>query len=273
MCSPSNNVSITTLLSIGLHPLSYRQRRAEQDAKALEIMLSFAPEHTKALHVGDSEDPKTLEIMHDYLGMGLYEVDLLHAAQNEDAALGLLNFLTKTVVPLPDIMLAGTRSEREESSGFLPYYIAENLKIPLVPNICELLSISKEKGVAEVMQSLPRGQRRRIKVNLPFIATVGSAAPSPRQSSFKAAKQGKISLYKLSECRKDACRESWHIENARPRPKRLKIVKAKTAAQRFKAATAKAQSSKGETIYDIDEAVTAILKILRQEKVLHLSKK
>ncbi len=41
------------------------------------------------------------------------------------------------------------------------------------------------------------------------------------------------------------------------RPKRLKVVKAKTAAERFKAATAKVQSSGGEKIYEVDKAADA----------------
>ena len=60
----------------------------------------------------------------------------------------------------------------------------------------------------------------------------------------------------------------WKITPAQPRPKRLKIVKAKTAADRFKAATAKAQGGGGKVIYNNQEAAEAILKMLKEEKVL-----
>ena len=203
-----DNVCITTLLSIGQHPLSFRQRRAEQDAKALEVMLRFAPGHAKAIHAGNSKDQCTQEIMRDYLGMGLHEIDLLHTSENDDTALALFTYFTQNAETLPDILLTGTQSEKGESSGFLPYFIAENLKIPMVPNICALLSVNKEEGVAEVMQSLPRGQRRNIRVTLPFVATVGTAAPLPRQSSFKKAQRGKLILHTLSACCKDTLQET-----------------------------------------------------------------
>lgn len=263
---------ITTLVSVGQHPLSQRQRRADEDAKALEVMLRFAPTHAKVLHVGNA-DEGTQQILRDYLGMGLNEIELLHSSDVTDAALALQAYFTRVNSPLPDILLTGTRSETGEASGFLPYIIAEKLQMPIVPNICALLSVNKIDGCAEVLQSLPRGQRRKIRVTLPFVATVASAAPAPRQSSFATAMRGNINIHVLDDNPIDSIKADWKIEAARPRPKRLKMVKAKTAAQRFKAATAKVQGNQGSTIYDTNEAVTAILKLLKDEKVSQLSKK
>lgn len=266
------HMHITTLVSVGQHPLSHRQRRADEDAKALEVMLRFAPTYATALHVGNA-DVGTQQILRDYLGMGLNEIALLHTSEETDAALALLAHFSQTNSPLPDILLTGTRSEMGEASGFLPYIIAEKLQIPIVPSICALLSVNKIDGYAEVLQSLPRGQRRKLRVTLPFVATVASSAPAPRQSSFAAAMRGNINIHALDDSPIDALKADWKIEDARPRPKRLKVVKAKTAAQRFKAATAKVQGNQGSTIYDTNEAVTAILKLLKEEKVSQLSKK
>jgi electron transfer flavoprotein beta subunit len=165
-------------------------------------------------------------------------------------------------------LLTGTRSEIGESSGCLPYLLADKLNIPFIPNICAILAIDVAAGYAEVMQSLPRGQRRKLKTQLPFMASVGMAAPTPRQSSFGVARRGIVQTIESINPAADSQQASWHTGPARKRPKRLKVVKAKTAAERFKAATAKIQSSGGEKIYEVDKAAEAILKMLKEEKVL-----
>ncbi len=62
----------------------------------------------------------------------------------------------------------------------------------------------------------------------------------------------------------------WQQSPARPRPKRLKIVKAKTAADRFKAATVKAKQEGGIVLQQetASEKAQAILDLLIEEKVL-----
>jgi electron transfer flavoprotein beta subunit len=172
----------------------------------------------------------------------------------------------------------------------LPYVLAENLDMALVPNITEILSVNKKDGFAELLQALPRGQRRKVRVKLPFVATVDMAAKTPRQSAFGAAMRGKITVVEATSTptltanigrtssNEDTTatgvitnkntQTDWEITPAQPRPKRLKIVKAKTAADRFKAATAKAQGGAGKVIYDNQEAADAILKMLKDEKVL-----
>ena len=94
------------------------------------------------------------------------------------------------------------------------------------------------------------------------------AAPTPRQSSFGVARRGILQSVTSINAVEDTEQATWQIAPARKRPKRLKVVKAKTAAERFKAATAKVQSSGGEKIYEVDKAADAILKMLKEEKVL-----
>ena len=170
----------------------------------------------------------------------------------------------------------------------LPYVLSEKLDMALVPNITEILSVNKNAGFAELLQALPRGQRRKVCVKLPFVATVDMAAKTPRQSAFGAAMRGKITIldtivapigttstatkappsYVTTLAHNENLKTNWEITPAQPRPKRLKIVKAKTAADRFKAATAKAQGGKGKVIYDNQEAAEAIFKMLKDEKLL-----
>ena len=77
------------------------------------------------------------------------------------------------------LVLAGTQAETGEGSGMLPFMLAERLGWPLVTGLAEVESVSN--GVAQVLQALPRGQRRRLKVRLPMLATVDNAAPKARQ--------------------------------------------------------------------------------------------
>ena len=264
----NQGIAISTLLSISEHPLSGRARRAEEDARAIEVMLQYQPASIQALHVGDTADTGKQAVLRDYLGMGLPTIEVLEATPDIDATDALVQYFNAEEAKLPHVLLTGTRSEIGESSGCLPYLLAEKLNLPFIPNICAILAIDSTAGYAEVMQSLPRGQRRKIKTTLPFMASVGMAAPTPRQSSFGVARRGILQSVTSINAVEDTEQATWQIAPARKRPKRLKVVKAKTAAERFKAATAKVQSSGGEKIYEVDKAADAILKMLKEEKVL-----
>ena len=60
------------------------------------------------------------------------------------------------------------------------------------------------------------------------------------------------------------------LQPAKPRPKRLKVIKAKTGAERMKAATAKASGGGGQVITGVSpqEGAEAIFKLLLDEGVL-----
>ncbi|MNE89647.1 hypothetical protein D3C80_1870830 [compost metagenome] len=60
------------------------------------------------------------------------------------------------------------------------------------------------------------------------------------------------------------------LQAARPRPKRLKVIKAKTGAERMKAATAKASGGGGQVLKDVSAqaGAEAIFKLLVEEGVL-----
>ena len=62
----------------------------------------------------------------------------------------------------------------------------------LAMGIAQIESI--HNGVALVLQALPRGQRRRLKVRLPFMATVDNAGPKPRQSAYGPATRGEVNV-------------------------------------------------------------------------------
>ena len=254
------DLNIITLVSVGAHPTSGRTRRAEQDARAVELGLRLVGEQLNVLHAGDPQEPA----LRAYLGMGLDEVTILEQPSNCDALPLLSNYLQDAGAHL---VLTGSQAETGEGSGLLPYLLAERLGWPLVVGLAEVEKI--ENGMAQVLQALPRGQRRRLKVRLPFVASVDNAGPAARQSAFGPARRGQLNAEDVAVIEDGLLLEA-HLQPARPRPKRLKVIKAKTGAERMKAATAKTSGGGGQVLEGVSPQVgaEAIFKLLREEGVL-----
>jgi electron transfer flavoprotein beta subunit len=261
----AQDISISTLVSIGEHPLSGRPRRAEQDARAIELGLTSATDKLNCLYAGPAHNTDATAVLRDYLGMGLKHIQIIDVPEHTDVTTTLLEHFSANT---PDVILTGVQAEKGESSGMLPYLLAEQLNIPIVASITHIVSIDKQAGHAKVLQALPRGQRRKVKVNLPFIATVDISAPAPRQSAYGCAMRGELVVKQCNAYHKDFEQSKWQVNGAQKRPKRLKVVKAKTAADRFKAATAKVQGGAGKVIYDSKESTHEILKMLISEGII-----
>ena len=261
----NHNVSVTSLISIGEHPTSGRARRAEQDARAVELGLKLVGDNLQTLYAGEAPADLNLQTaLRSYLGMGLAEIKLLEVSAQADAALAIGDYLASDT---PDIILTGVRAESGESSGMLPYLLAEQLNMAMISSVADILSIDHVNQQAEVLQALPRGQRRKLIVDLPFIASVDMAAMQPRQSAFGPAMRGQFDgVTGLLIEDQDAV--SWQTSVAKKRPKRLKIVKAKTAADRFKAATAKATGGGGKIVHGVEESAQAIFDLLVEEGMI-----
>jgi len=67
------NSNVISLVSIGAHPTSGRPRRADQDARAVELGLQLAGDKLQVLHAGDIHEPA----LRAYLGMGLEQLHVL----------------------------------------------------------------------------------------------------------------------------------------------------------------------------------------------------
>lgn len=256
----NESLRIVSLISIGKHPQSGRERRADQDARAVELGLALSKDNLTVLHVGDAEQAA----LRQYAGMGLDEIQVLATPSQADALVPLTDYMQEHA---PTIILTGVRAESGESSGMVPYLLAEKLGWPMVPRIADIVSIND--GMAEVLQALPRGQRRVIKVALPFIASVDTAAPEARQSAFGPASRAALTTQTCA-VETDDVAVMWTEAPARKRPKRLKIIKAKTAAERFKAATAKPQGESGKVLIkeSDQEKAQEIFNLLIEEKVV-----
>ncbi|WP_339528193.1 electron transfer flavoprotein subunit beta [Pseudomonas mucidolens] len=252
--------NVISLVSIGAHPTSGRPRRAEQDARAVELGLQLAGDNLQVLHAGDIAEPT----LRAYLGMGLTQLYVLEQPEGADALPVLSDYLRGSDT---QVVLTGSQAETGEGSGMLPYLLADQLGWPLIVGLAQVESI--DAGVAHVLQALPRGQRRRLKVRLPFLATVDNAAPKPRQSAYGPAQRGVLEAHEVHVV-EDELFTGAVLQPAKPRPKRLKVIKAKSGADRMKAATAKASGGGGQVLKGVspEEGAQAILKLLIEEGVV-----
>ncbi|MDO6672806.1 electron transfer flavoprotein subunit beta [Cobetia amphilecti] len=292
-------LEVVSLVSLGQHPVSGRLRRAEQDARALELCLALERQSApgavslSAWHASGSEIAPGSEqdqALRGYLGMGLESLTLvtpnapgadpLKAVDSSLKAVDSLKAADQPVIdvwPLlvtrlkqaaPQLVVCGGQGETGEGSGLLPHLLAESLGWPLVEGIVAIESCDGAHLTA--LQALPRGQRRRLRVKLPALVSVDSAAPAARQSAFAPARRGELSSLASGELVHDAQAETFSVAPARKRPKRLKRIKATSARDRFKAAAAKAEGGGGKRLEGVsaEEGAAEILKLLREEGVL-----
>lgn len=258
------NINVVSLVSIGRHPQSGRARRAEQDGRAVELGLKLVQDKLTLLHAGNAEDT----VLRQYAGMGLNGVTVLPHREGSDAVPALVRFFKgNRQNHSRQIVLTGVTAESGESSGLLPYLLAEQLGWPMVPRIADIVRVDEFE--AEVLLALPRGQRRAVTVALPFVASVDPAAQEARQSAFARGLRATVTTLDCGTVIDDAAGQ-WQVSPAKAKPKRLKVVKAKTAADRMKAATAKPVGSGGKVLKNetVEEQAKAIFDLLLEEKVI-----
>jgi electron transfer flavoprotein beta subunit len=251
-------LDVAVLLSIGRHPASRRSRRADLDARALELALRLGPGvRLHAIHAGDPAAPA----LADYLGMGLQSLTVLKQPRDADVLAALASHLAALK---PGLILAGANAEIGEGSGMLPYLLARELKAALLPAIAE--AVLTGDGVA-ALQALPRGRRRQLSAGLPALLTIDRAAPAGRQSAFARARAGKLLILEAPAV---AAPESDVREvAARPKPKRLKLATGGSAAERLRAAT-EMQAGRGQLLLNPppEGAARALFDYLVKEGIL-----
>ncbi len=246
-------LEIVAMVSVGRHPASGRPQRAPLDARAVEMGLALSGSSLQLVHAGEPDSPA----LRDYLGMGVPSITVLQQPPDSDAVPPLLRWARTR---RPGLVLVGCHADGGEDSGMIPFLLAQALGCAVVTNATK---IEVQGEHLEIVQALPRGQRRRINVALPCVVAVGASAPAPRQSAYAVARRGSIRVENNEGVETRA--EQWKTQDARKRPKRLKVVKAKSASERFMAATA--VQGGGKTIRGVSatDAAREIYTYLKEE--------
>lgn len=168
------------LLTPGSPGISERPRRASLDARAAELALQYT-DNVVGLYAG-ADIPSALQL---YAGMGLKWIYFVHVNEGMDVAPALSSSLRHI---MPDLIFCGARAETGASQGLLPYMLAIDLGLPLLP---EVTSLQISDGTVNACQRLGRGLMRTLSAPLPCIVTAGHSAPYPRQVAYGRTKQAR----------------------------------------------------------------------------------
>ncbi len=260
----TQTLSTYALLSLGKHPTSGRHRRSNEDAQAFEMAAKLG--NCLGLHAGQGSNTEHLR---PFLGMGIAPVSLLDIESASDPVQAFSSYFKQNKF---DVILTGSRAEDGESSGMLPYLLAQALDIPVVSQVCDAnIEMPLTTNILlTITQALPRGARRSLTIQTPCILILDSSAPPARQSAFGPANRGTIEEIQ-GYSQHDDIAAAFHFEPAQKKPKRMKKIKATTAAERFKAATA-SQAKGGQIITPktSEEGAQAILNLLKEEGLVQV---
>lgn len=171
--------TITVLVAPRSHPTSQRATRCKADATAvaLGLELGLPLRMLSAGSMGDS-------VARDYLALGAPQLEILQCA--DDAP--LLDALLPALRDVPWV-LTGTRSEADQGTGVLPYALAAALGRPVITDV---LAVQPDGAAWIVTQALPKGARRRLRVQAPAVLAVSAAAPLTLRHSLADAVTGQI---------------------------------------------------------------------------------
>lgn len=171
--------TVTVLVAPRSHPSSQRLTRCQADATAATLALGLSMP-VRLLCAGHMPE----DVARDYLALGAPLVEVLQCA--DDAP--LLDTLLPTLRGVA-LVLTGTRSEADQGSGVLPYALAAALGRPLVTDV---LSVEANGTGWIVTQALPKGARRRLKVQAPAVLAISATAPLTLRHSLADAVAGEI---------------------------------------------------------------------------------
>ena len=157
------------LLSAGRHPNSGAPMPVRAELQAIALARGLGCDIV-GLHAGSVD-----RTVADALGHGLAAIIMLAIGPEDDPVPALA---AEIAANAPDLILAGRRGQGGADTGLLPYRLARACKLPIAADAVALAR--EDEGRISVVQSLPRGARRRLTVRAPALVTVHPAAPPPR---------------------------------------------------------------------------------------------
>lgn len=175
-------MKIVVLLSAGRHPHSGAPRPVPVEMQAIALAHSLRGANIIGLHAGAAD-----EAIGDSLGHGLRTITLLRVDPEADQCAALTAEI-RTMAP--DLVLAGRRGMGGADGGLLPYRLARACAMPIAS---DAVAVTAEGGHFTIIQSLPRGQRRRLVVDGPALVTVHEQAPPAWAFVFADRRTGVIS--------------------------------------------------------------------------------
>ena len=255
---------IAVLVSAGRHPLSGEPRHCHNDSLALALGLNLAS-NVKVLHAGTPSNPA----LQDYFALGATQIDVLPNCG--DMIENLAAQLTDT-----NLILTGTRAENGEDSGLLPYLLAAKLGLPLVADALTITPCGEQcdnqlqEKQLEILQFLPKGQRRRVLVSLPALVVVHPSAALALHFIHARKNLGSINTLTASNTKVKSPQKSsqWSAETAR-KPIKLIAQTAQTGHERLMAAIS--NKAKGGTVVNEGnnvEKAQVILRYLREHQLI-----
>jgi electron transfer flavoprotein beta subunit len=244
------SMKTAVLVSAGKHPVSGESRHCRNDSLALQIGINLA-EDVKVLHAGNANSPA----LQDYLALGAKQIDVISADNMIESFAEQLSHI--------DLILTGTRAENGEDSGLLPYLLAAKLNLPIV---ADALEITQRENLLEILQFLPKGQRRRVLVSLPAVVAVHPSAAV--RLNFIHARQNLGSISTLPASNAMTKPSQWHLEKAR---KPIKLVASATLTGHERLMAAISSKAKGGAVVNEGnnvEKAQVILHYLREHQLI-----
>jgi electron transfer flavoprotein beta subunit len=211
-------LKIAVLLSPGRHPLSGRVQAGASDAAAFELACSLLPPELLTFLCVSVDGAVGAADLRPYAALGATEIGLLAVASGAELVPALLARLRGF-----DLVICGLRSDGQEASGLLPYYLAEGLGLPLVTDV---LHAQRVAGAVRVRQFLPKGLRRLLELSGPAVLAVHPRAPRTRQYAHARAAAGRVTRVDCAVATSTtyAVGAVWKYEAVTRRPRPLKAA-------------------------------------------------
>ena len=249
----SNPLRVLVLSALGRNSVSGAARPNRDDLLALELGRGLGD--VELLHAGNPDQAA----LGEYLAFGAEKIQVVPTAEGQDIASALAERAGGY-----DLILTGTRAEGGEGSGLVPYLVAERLGWPIVAQALDIRIVDCH---AEVTQALPRGQRRQVRVRLPAVIAVDRRAPVVPRYAHARRMAGKVVPQAPTE--PPTFDTSWRVEPAAKRPVKLKAKEQKAGHARMLSAIV--TEARGGAVISTGtpaDKAQAILAYLRTHKLI-----